>query len=422
MMGGRAPSSPELDFFLEPARLPNNWLGYTALLAVVVPASEWSQLKPAQQDALLNWTAAGGDFFLVDGAIETILPTSQRLIGLPDQPGVLPYFFGHIHLLTSAIISQQGWENAIPNAVVSTSIANFALPANRARDWSWIADRGFRLPIPGVGQIPTRAYLLILVLFLFLIGPVNYVYLWRKKRQVLIVLTVPLLSLTFMMLLSGYALLSQGLDVRARAATFTVLDQASKRAATRSSVSLYPGGLMPSGGVQFTGDTAVFPLGTDGLGQRSRMSLDLTNNQSFRSGLLRSRAPANFDQIRVQAARERLSFENSGNEMRVVNGLGARVLQLLYRDGERWWTLDAPLAMGDQTKLTVRTNSKPLNFAELIKDTLVDSGKFQEVASIQPDQTYLALLDSSPFWEAGVIEPTEHESFHLVLGYPEKQQ
>jgi hypothetical protein len=61
-----------------------------------------------------------------------------------------------------------------------------------------------------------------------LIGPVNYIYLWRKRQQVLLVLTVPLISAAFIALVAGYGLLSEGFDVNARAVTFTVLDQNSK--------------------------------------------------------------------------------------------------------------------------------------------------------------------------------------------------
>ena len=41
----------------------------------------------------------------------------------------------------------------------------------------------------------------------------------------LLVLTVPLISVAFIVLVTGYGLLSEGFDVNARAVTFTVLDQ-----------------------------------------------------------------------------------------------------------------------------------------------------------------------------------------------------
>jgi hypothetical protein len=408
---------PTLDFYLDPERLPTNWLGYTTLLGVLIAEPEWKQLTPAQQDALLTWTAAGGELLLVDTPAETVLPAGHRAIGFSERRAMLPYFLGRIHLLTSESIQQLGWEALLTDTVPAAS-ANYALPANRSSYWGVVADRGFVLPIPGVGEVPTRAYLLILVLFIFVIGPVNYIYLWRKRRQVLLVLTVPLFSAVFIALLSGYALFFQGLGVRARAMTLTVLDEGSKRAATRSTVSLYPGGFMPSGGLQFAGDTAVFPLGTDGQGQRTRMAMDVTNSQGFRTGLLTSRAPTNLEQVRIQPARERLSFERTGNELHVVNGLGSTIQQLFYRDGEQWWSL-VNLAPGQKGSLTT-TGETARSLAGSEVNTLANV-RFQQVATAQPDHTYLAVLDTSPFWEPGVTQAKESESLHLVLGYPEAQ-
>jgi hypothetical protein len=66
-------------------------------------------------------------------------------------------------------------------------------------------------------------------------------------------------------LLTGYGIVSEGFDVRARAVTFTMLDQNSKKAATRATVSLYPGGVARSRAVSFEPDAAIFPAAATGL-------------------------------------------------------------------------------------------------------------------------------------------------------------
>ena len=49
----------------------------------------------------------------------------------------------------------------------------------------------------------------------------------------LLVLTAPLISAIFIVLLAGYVVAGEGLGVRGRAVTFTMLDQARKQAVTR---------------------------------------------------------------------------------------------------------------------------------------------------------------------------------------------
>ena len=122
------------------------------------------------------------------------------------------------------------------------------------------------MSIPGVDGVPVRAFLVMLVVFSVVIGPASYWFLRRKGQLVLLVLTAPLISLVSIVLLAGYALADEGLRVQGRAVTFTMLDQVRKQSATRATVSFYAPGLAPSGGLRFSRDVAVFPIGADGNG------------------------------------------------------------------------------------------------------------------------------------------------------------
>src|SRR5262249_45434678 len=161
---------------------------------------------------------------------------------------------------------------------------------------------------------------------------------------VLLVLSVPLISILFIVLLAGYAAVGEGFGVRARAETFTVLDQITRQAATRSAVSLYAAGMTPSGGLNFPSDLAVFPIEATATGRPRDVSIDLTGSQRFASGLIEARSPTNFEEIGFRAARERLSLHRDGDRFSVVNGLGADVIQLYYRDGGRIYALNGTLS------------------------------------------------------------------------------
>ena len=97
----------------------------------------------------------------------------------------------------------------------------------------------------------------ILFVFSLLIGPVNYWLLWRKRQQVLLVLTAPVISAIFILLLAGYVVAGEGLGVRGRAVTFTMLDQVRKQASTRATMWLYAAGMTPSSGLRFARDGGV---------------------------------------------------------------------------------------------------------------------------------------------------------------------
>ena len=155
---------------------------------MLIGPKEWAQLNDDQRSALLTWTACGGDLMFVDGDLSFCAGTAPQPRAGTD-PAVRGYFFGRIHRPTSASITAAGLADTL-SAAEKVQDPNWALPANRAMDWGIIGPRGFRLPIPGVDGVP-RAYLSILFVFSLLIGPVNYWLLWRKRQQVLLVLTAP---------------------------------------------------------------------------------------------------------------------------------------------------------------------------------------------------------------------------------------
>ncbi len=402
---------PPLDFYLAPSRLPTNWLGYTSLRAVFIGPAEWAQLNDAQKSALLTWTACGGDLFFVDGELNVLLPGPNP--STPDDRAPRAYFFGRIHRPTSASVSASGVQRVLADAR-KVQDSNWSLPVNGVRDWSAIAARGFRLPIPGVGGVPARAYMMILLLFSVIIGPVNYWVLRRNRQQVLLVLTAPLISATFILLLAGYVLAGEGIGVRGRAVTFTMLDEVRKHAATRSSASLYAAGMTPAGGLRFPRDVAAIPIGVEGTGTRERLVLDLTEAQQFSAGVIQARSPTNLEQMAFRPARERLSFSTGDGGLSVVNGLGATVTALSYREGDRRYILNAPLAPGAKATLTSATTASGIE----VPADLPLSARFAHLVKNQPAGSYLAVMDRSPFWDPGVANVLERSSFHLVIGWP----
>jgi hypothetical protein len=372
--------TPRLDFILEPSRVPTIWLGFTSLRAVVIGSQEWTQLGEDQKNALRAWTACGGDLFLADGDIRTIMPTAASPAVAGAEPQVHAYYFGRIHAPTSASIADAGLDKVLSEAE-KVQDDNWALPANRARDWGSIGARGFRLPIPGIDGVPARAYFSILIVFAFLIGPVNYWILWRRRRQVLFVLTAPFISAIFIVLLAGYVVVGEGLGVSGRIVSFTMLDELRREATTRAAISLYAAGMTPGGGLNFPRDVAVFSLGVDGKGTRERQVLDLTAAQRFHAGMIQARSPANFEEIGIRAARERLTFNRDGSALTVVNGLGAPIRLLLYRRGNEVFSLRQSLAEGAKATLV----NDRMAGRDLVPVDLPTSGRLMHLSDTQPD-------------------------------------
>jgi hypothetical protein len=414
---GSAGRIPPLDYVLEPARLPVNWTGFTSLRAVAIGKTEWGQLTDPQRNALTTWVACGGDLILVDGQPSDVIRSMPAETATGPDRIVGRHFFGRVHATTSTVLQETGMPVFL-KAVDSSRNQTWSLPTNGTPDWGSIETRGFRLRIPGIDGVPSRVYLSILALFSLLIGPVSFWFLWRRKQRVLLVLTAPIISILFIVLLAGYALAGEGFGVYGRAATFTILDEAMKQATTRTSVSMYAAGMTPSGGMRFSKDAAIFPIGPSGSGSRERLTLDLSEGQRYAGGVLQARAPTNFEQVMFRPARERLTFTRGADGYSVLNGLDATLTHLFYRDGDSLYQLVGPLAPGGKQTLT----KDVVDPSQVVPSDLAIRSKFLDLMEHQPRGSYLAVLDRSPFWEPGIPALTERGSFHLVQGWPQGQR
>jgi hypothetical protein len=133
--------------------------------------------------------------------------------------------------------------------------------------------------------------------------------------------------------------------------------------------------------------------------------------------VIQARSPTNLEEVGFRPARERLSFNREVDGMSVVNGLGATVTALVYRDGDNVYSLARPLAAGAKGLLTLGSAAAGI----VVPSGLPLSERFAYLVGNQPRGSYLAVLEQSPFWDPGVSGISERSSFHLVIGWPEGQ-
>ena len=143
----------------------------------------------------------------------------------------------------------------------------YALPENpfpgTPHDWNWLlssmpenakqwtkrhgisarvgSDEFLQFLIPSVRGVPVIAFLLLITLFTIVIGPLNYVWLWKRRRLYLLVLTIPAIALCTSLALFAYSAVAHGFSTKSRSRTVTFVDQQSKEAVSIARVALYAG-------------------------------------------------------------------------------------------------------------------------------------------------------------------------------------
>jgi hypothetical protein len=315
--------------------------------------------------------------------------------------------------------------------------------------------------IPGVRGVPVYAFLFLITAFTILIGPLNYILLWKRKRLFLLVMTIPVIAFGTSVLLFGYSILSQGFSVKSRARSLTILDQRSQDAVTVSRVAMFAG-MPPSGGLQFSADTAVFPIWPDEK-EFENGSIDWSDGQALTAGWLRSRTRTQF--LTVNHRRERGRLEISGpadGKLKVANGFEWTIegLYITDRNGNTYYT--GNLRPGESVELSPSTTEDLARLHELLQRYPLeppDDGKGRRrhvrspfrfgrrypfrrqvefpikysdnlmekrIAHFKgirlegkklPRSTYLAVFAENPGLNVGVESPTDFDGYHLLLGF-----
>lgn len=184
--------------------------------------------------------------------------------------------------------------------------------------------------IPGVGEAPVFSFMTMIALFMLLIGPVNYYYLNRWRRLSLLLVTVPVGAGIFTFGLFVFAVLSDGFTTRSRVRSFTIIEPTAARAATISRQTYYTA-FVPSSGMHYPADTAVYPLHYAPYNETVHGHFFNSDSQWLDGKLqlqrryLTARQHRQFLTVRSTGTKARLDVTASGGSLSVKNQLGSKI-------------------------------------------------------------------------------------------------
>jgi hypothetical protein len=272
-----------------------------------------------------------------------------------------------------------------------------------------------------------RGLFVLMLAFVVVIGPINLIWLARKRKKIWMLWTVPVIALVACLAVTGYALLGEGVSATSRTEAFTILDESSHRATTIGWTAFYAP-IAPSEGLRFGYDTELDPVFPDAwgyMGAAGYRAIDLSSDQHLASGWITSRVPAYFKFRKSETRRERLTIRRSGGDsISVVNGLGADVRSLWLADGDGRIYTTKVIRAGAEAKLSLESFGlveKRAGLRELFTGAFADWLEGMKEVERNPQRylgpgCYLAELDSSPFVEEGLKGVETRKGRSLVYG------
>lgn len=293
------------------------------------------------------------------------------------------------------------------------------------RNWrGFLPDRNYaQLPsrsIPGVDDPPYLVFGFFLLLFALLIGPVNFVWVKKTKRPVLLLFTIPLISAAATFLLLGYGILAQGIDTKQSSTVLALLDQRANRVELGQQSSIYVGfarkrGLAPGP------RTVVAPV------LHSAMGNDMVNNWSVREGAQRFlsgsympvREVGSHVVLSERSTRFGLEVSRNGASLSATNGFDTAVSELALCDSDgSFWLAEGPVDPGQTVTLTATDQEA---WREKRLDWLREFGPDSLPASyrVLPDSYRLQLSEGSFEDDLG-LEANLSGGVHGVIGILEE--
>ncbi len=307
----------------------------------------------------------------------------------------------------------------------------------------------------GIHGVPTIAFLILISAFSIVIGPVNYVYLSRKKMLWLLLFTVPALAVTTSVVLVGYSMAIHGFAVRSRIRSLTLLDQRSRTAVTAARLALFAG-VSPSGGLRFSPETAVIPV-IPTTNEPVGGSIDWTQTQNLQSGWLPARTRTQFYTVRNSEQRARAELRSAaGKSPEFWNGLPWELEMLVVSDDAGHFFVARNVPAGATVALAEGSTDDLNAFVQLLKrnEPMLPVGFVEPTPTYrtrmrfgwgtQPStdfgsnfmerriadwraelphkkglapRSYVAVLRDNPGVETGVTSTSDQMSLHLLNGY-----
>ncbi|MCA8979394.1 MAG: hypothetical protein KDC14_05170, partial [Planctomycetes bacterium] len=421
------------DFHFAAVRFPQlskQWAAYTRYEWVVL-SLEQGLPDAAALDAIFAWVRTGGRLLVIApdprAALES-RPQDTKWLS-PDyavresQPERCAAY--HCGYGTITLFSAQGWGFEEMESVDGYQPAALsAVDYWSGRSWTPGSDShaqsGMESVTPllgGFGELPLRGLMVLLVVFALVMGPVNFWWVKRSRKPMLLLVTLPGISVVTSICLVLFGVFSQGLDLKVSTRSFTFLDQSAHQATTAEVRRIFAGS-SPGAGMRPEAGTTVFPdVGSWSSDFRGTnlFTQDLTDGRLLGGDYLPVREPVVQLILSDRPTRLRLDVTERAGEVEVANAFDGPIERLLLRDSSgAFHQLNGALAAGESRRLVGGASVRDeFDWSVVMRDFWDTRGAG---APELPAGAYLAVLQTADLRDDCGVEVNEVSAQHVVFG------
>lgn len=397
----------------------HQWLGYSRVDGIMLATKEIGGAPRSVYDAIANYVSCGGLLVLVgEGAFpfENITTVSSQ-----EAYEVASLGLGQLIRINETDVTQ--WSNGLfkflDNAFQKSKNPFAKIKKVEAANKQFSVIENLDIPVKGM-------FTLILI-FSFVMGPLNLFTISKKGKRMRLFWTVPLLSIMATCSIAVYAICAEGLGGHVRSCTFTLLDQQSHRASTFGILGYYfP--MTPGEGLRFDVATEITPqLAKTGYRDSGKsLEVDWTNGQHLKAGWISSRVPTHLQYRRSQMRRERIELKQSPQGLTLINGLGGQLADIYVMDFDGNLYHNKDVTAGATVTLTPLDQSVPKTLSITndlyLKDWFKLSSNLEKpFAFLKPGTYVVKMIGNAPFIEVGIDDVVDQNLESYVYGIFERE-
>lgn len=403
---------------LAPYEWSDYWLAYSSFDGIIIEHNDYAAMTPNIRSALLQYVQAGG-ILTITGCEE--IPFSNASVIEVDTHNhnrkVFGFGFGLcITYPTLTPLSSVWLKKEVDEWPRTDSTFNLH---------STLQNTNKKYPVVDHISVPVRGFLLLITIFALIAGPVTVFTLRKINRRIWLLWIIPLESLLACSIVLAYSFYSEGITPTVRIRGITILDQSTHSATTLGWLGYYCP-QRPSSGLFFPQTLELNKV--EGYKWRYDPSkVDWTRGQHLMTGWLEARVPSFYMTRENSLRRERLEFAQlDDGSIEVVNGLGTAIKELWYCDEVGNYYRTEQLKAGQKVSLeTTETRydaGAPLRLLFTHEYGDLEIWNTGKLPSFLKHETYIAILEGSPFMDHGLGDRKVHlKTESLLYGVLKKE-
>ena len=315
----------------DPKRLPDDWRAFSGFDSIMLTESDWTATPPGSKNAILSWLRLGGQLVVFS---ESSVKSST--LGIPEDAS-----FG------SVVIKQIGSDLRL-DAKETVNLAKPKSPSETRLN-AISSDFNSNWPIQkdfGEKSFNYIFFIIILIAFGILVGPVNLFVFAKSGRRHRLFVTTPLISIATSVILIVLIILQDGFGGKGtRIVLMEVRPDESQNAAFIQQEQFSRTGVMTSPGFKVDASALIVPLPldqsrwarfTDDSDSRGSYNIQPSDGKLYASGdWFQSRSEQG--QLITAVVPTRGRIEAASEPGKLISTFDFPIETLIFRDGAGDW-------------------------------------------------------------------------------------